>query len=65
MRLAGTYAVVAAVLVMAGALVYAYVTSSRDIPEVIFGALLALVGTLVGYIWHRTGDPTETPKRGG
>jgi NhaP-type Na+/H+ or K+/H+ antiporter len=59
----GTYTVVAALIVLLAAFVYGWLTEGRRIPEVVFSGLLGLIGTLVGYVWHRSGGGQR--KEGG
>ena len=53
MRLFGTYIVAVALIGLLALFVWGWLTSDKIIPEAVFGGLLGLVGTVVGYVWLR------------
>lgn len=64
MRLALVYLIVSGVLVMAAAFVWGWLIEGRTIPGALFTALLGLLGTVVGYAFHRREDdgPPAPPR---
>ena len=53
MKLAGTYLTTTLVIGLLALLVWGWYAKDKPIPEVVFGSLVGLVGTLVGYVWLR------------
>lgn len=54
-KLAGTYLIVLSLVGLLALFVWGWYRGQRAIPEVVFGGLLGLIGTLLGYVWRR--DP--------
>lgn len=52
MREAATLLVLAALLAYGGAFVYGWTIRGLDIPDVAWSALLSLIGTVLGFVWH-------------
>lgn len=63
MRLALVYLIVSGVLVMAAAFVWGWLIEARTIPGALFTALLGLLGTVVGYAFHRSDGDQPPPRR--
>ncbi len=53
MKLVGTYVVALALISLLALFVWGWYTGDKIIPEAVFGGLLGLVGTVVGYVWLR------------
>lgn len=53
MRLFVTFVVAVALVALLSLFVWGWFVSDKVIPEVVFGGLLGLVGTVVGYMWLR------------
>ena len=53
MRLFVTFVVAVALVALLSLFVWGWFVNDKVIPEVVFGGLLGLVGTVVGYMWLR------------
>ena len=51
MKLLGTFVVAVALIGLLGLFVWGWFSADKPIPEAVFGGLLGLVGTVVGYVW--------------
>ncbi len=53
MKLFGTYLVAVALIGLLALFVWGWFANDKIIPEAVFGGLLGLVATVVGYVWLR------------
>lgn len=53
MKLVGTFVMSVLLISLLGVFVWGWFSAERTIPEAVFGGLLGLVGTVLGYVWLR------------